>query len=260
MLPILLDLKFVKIYTFGVFLVLALFWGSYLLWKNFLLTSYKEEEIFDGFFWSLAGGLVAGRLVYVILNFNKFHFDILKFILINGYPGLSLYGFLVGAFVSLGIYFLAKKRPFLETMDYFIPGLFLALGIGKIGSFFSSWTPLYEGLYFLLGAYLATRILFAIRRQSYAKGFNFYFFCWYFSLGYFFFSQTIKNRLVLSRLNFNGLVSFVLLLTFTFYFLYYFRGLVFSKGAVFKNIFTKKHDKKTHKGLNKKMADKVRKG
>ena len=31
MLPVLLDLKFVKIYTFGVFLVLAFFWGAFFL-------------------------------------------------------------------------------------------------------------------------------------------------------------------------------------------------------------------------------------
>ena len=96
MLPVLLDLKFIKIYTFGVFLVLAFFWGSFVLWKNIRLTAQKEDEIFDGLFISFAGGLFMSRLVYVILNFDKFGSSILKFILINGYPGLSLYGALIG--------------------------------------------------------------------------------------------------------------------------------------------------------------------
>ena len=90
MLPVLLDLKFIKIYVFGVFLVLAFFWGSFILWKNIRLTSQKEDEIFDALFFSLSGGLFFSRLFYVILNFDKFGFDFLKFILINGYPGLSL--------------------------------------------------------------------------------------------------------------------------------------------------------------------------
>jgi len=252
MLPVLLDLKFIKIYTFGVFLVLALFWGSYLLWKNFLLTSYKEEEIFDGFFWALAGGLFFARFLYVILNFEKFGFDILKFILVNGYPGLSLYGFLTGSIATLYFYFLSKKISFLETMDYFIPAIFLSLGIGEVGDFFSSWTPFYQGLFFLLGAFFSYRILFAIRREKYSKGFNFYFFCWYFGLGYFFFS--------LPKLSFNGLISFILLLTFTFYFLYYFRSLIFDKLSVFKKVFTRNYDKKAHKGINKKIPEKARRG
>ena len=57
MIPVLLDLKFIKIYTFGIFLVLAFFWGAFILWKNYLLTAQKEEELFDGMFLSLAGGL-----------------------------------------------------------------------------------------------------------------------------------------------------------------------------------------------------------
>jgi len=65
MLPVLLDLPFIKIYTFGVFLVLAFFWSAFLLWKNFLLTSYKEEEIFDQLFLGLVGGLLVSRIVYV---------------------------------------------------------------------------------------------------------------------------------------------------------------------------------------------------
>jgi len=109
MLPVLVDLKFIKIYTFGVFLVLAFFWGSFVLWKNIRLTPQKEEEIFDGLFLSLAGSLFFSRIIYVILNFEKFGFSILKFILINGYPGLSLYGALFGGFFTLFLYLLVKR-------------------------------------------------------------------------------------------------------------------------------------------------------
>ncbi|PIZ68201.1 hypothetical protein COY13_01625, partial [Candidatus Roizmanbacteria bacterium CG_4_10_14_0_2_um_filter_36_35] len=62
MLPVLLDLKFIKIYTFGVFLMLGFLWASFVLWRNIRLTSHKEEEIFDGLFLSLLGGLFFGRL------------------------------------------------------------------------------------------------------------------------------------------------------------------------------------------------------
>src|SRR3989338_9939126 len=101
MLPVLLNVGFLKIYTFGVFLVLGFFWATFLLWKNIRLTSLKEKDVFDGLFISLLGALFFGRLVYVILNFKDFGFNLLKFILINGYPGISLYGLIFCRFLVL---------------------------------------------------------------------------------------------------------------------------------------------------------------
>ncbi len=247
MLPLLLDLKFVKIYTFGVFLVLAFFWGSYLLWRLIRLTSYKEENVFDGLFLSLAGGLFFGRLVYVILNFKKFGFNILKFVLINGYPGFSLYGVLFGGFFVLYLFLLLQKTRFKEIIDYFVPPLFLALAFGKLGSFFGGvevgtptklflsakysgmvggrqLTAFYESLFFFLASYLSYKIMFEIRKEKYFKGFNFYFFIWFFSATYFIFDKIKNDHLYFLNHSFNKGVSLILLLTFSFYFLYYFRS------------------------------------
>ncbi len=275
MLPVLLDLKFLKIYTFGVFLLLAFFWGSFLLWKNFLLTSQKEEEIFDGLFISLAGGLFVSRLVHVALNFSSFGFDILKFILINGYPGLSLYGFIVGTMLSLYGYCALKKIKFSEVADYFVPSIFLALGFGKLGSFFSGaeigekttfpislrypgisgshhLTALYEGILFFFGAFLAYQFLFAIRRNKYQKMGNFLFFCWYFSFVYFIFDFLKVRNTLMYGLSFNSLISLFLLLTFSFYFLYYFKNSLSGMMKGISYFFQNKYGKGTNKNIHKK--------
>ncbi|MBI4009128.1 prolipoprotein diacylglyceryl transferase [Candidatus Roizmanbacteria bacterium] len=254
MLPVLLDLKFIKIYTFGVFLVLAFFWGSFLLWKNIRLTSYKEEEIFDGLFFSLFGALFFGRLFYVILNFEKFGFSLLKFILINGFPGISQFGILVGGFLTLYLYFFIKKIKFREAADYFISPIFVAVLFGKLGSFFSGaevgaktkfflsikytgydglrhLTPLYEAIVFGLGAYLSYKLLFAVRKERYPRGFVFYFFCWYFAFIYFLFDKLKENRLYLFGQSFNMTVSAMLSLTVSLYFIYHFRNSFLSYGS-----------------------------
>jgi prolipoprotein diacylglyceryltransferase len=114
MLPVLLDLKFVKIYTFGVFLMLSFFWSAFLLWRNIRLSSHKEEEIFDGVFMAIAGGIFFARLVYVILHFDKFGFNIARFILINGYPGASLYGAVIGGVIIFYIYCVVHKISFMD--------------------------------------------------------------------------------------------------------------------------------------------------
>lgn len=228
-------------------MVLAFFWGSFFLWRNIRLTSFKENEIFDGLFFSLFGALFFARLVYVALNFEKFGFDFFKFILINGFPGLSLYGAGLGGFLACYLFTLWKKINFREAVDYFIMPVFVGLIFGKLGSFFSGsevatktafplsikyvgydglrhLTPLYESLLFVLGAYISYSLLFAVRREKYSHGFVFVFFLWYSSLIYFIFDKIKVNHLYLGGLSFNLMLSAAILLTTSVYFLYYFRN------------------------------------
>lgn len=263
MLPILFTIGPIKIYTFGVFLVLAFFWGSFLLWKNIRLTSFKEEEVFDGVFISLAGGLFFSRFFYVILNFKKFGFSPLKFILINGYPGLSIYGFIFGFILFFYFYCQLKKIKFTEVIDYFVGPSFLSLAFGKIGEFFSGsevgtktkffisikylgfdgsrhLTAFYEAVFFTLGFYFAQKILYEIRKEKFPHGFLLKFFLWFFSLTYFIFDKIKENHLYLKSLNFNYQVSLILLLTTNGYFIYYFRKSIKKYAKIFfQTIYSK---------------------
>jgi phosphatidylglycerol:prolipoprotein diacylglycerol transferase len=252
MLPNLIDLPFLKIPTFGIFLVLAFFWGTFILWRNIKLTSHKEDEIFDGLFFSVLGALFVSRLFYVILHFKNFGFNPLKFILINGYPGLTIYGALIGGFLAMSLYLSYKKIPFLTIVDYFISPLFLALAIGKAGAFISGTEPgsqthfilaikysglnglrhivgLYEALLFALFAYITYKILFAIRRATLPKGFAFYFFCFMFSAVYLLLDKFKQNHLYFSGINFNFFVSLVFVFVFGVYLIYFFRREIVSK-------------------------------
>lgn len=256
MLPVLVNLPFLKIYTFGVFLLLAFFWGSFMLWKHIRLTAYKEEDVFDSMFVALVFGLFMSRLVYVATHFGDFGFNILRFILINGYPGLSLYGFMAGVILTLYLYFQYKKIKFKEAIDYFVPAGFIALGFGKIGAFFAAvevgtkttlpvvikyvgaaglrhLTPLYEGILFFVGAFIAYKLVFSVRRGTYPKGAVVAFFCWYVALIFTVF-DFIKDRrmIVFNGISLNLIVSALLLLTFTAFFIYYFRSFIL--GPIFK--------------------------
>jgi len=193
MLPVLLDLKVIKIYTFGVFLVISFFWGLFWLWRNLKRTSFKESEIFDGVSISLIGGLLGARLLYVVMHFDKFGVDILKFILINGYPGLSMIGFLIGCLVTLLIFTIIVNISFLEVASYLVPSLFLSIGIGKIGSFFAGSTvgsstdfflsiqyigyqgtrhitAVYEAILMFIGFMVSQKLLMSYRRDTVKEG------------------------------------------------------------------------------------------
>lgn len=263
-------------------MVLALFWGFYLLWKLIRLTSFKEEEVFDGVFISLFGALFFGRVIYVAANFNKFGLSLAKFILINGYPGMSVYGCLIGGLLFLYLYTRSKKLPFEELIDYFIPPFFLALAFGKLGSFFSGveagtrtnlflavkyigyygarhLTPVYESLLFFLGAYLSYKLLFEIRKEKYQKGLNLYFFGWFFAFVYFAFDKIKATHLYFSGYSLNQWLSAILVLTFSFYFLYYFRSLLINKLlTVIKKISD--YGQKAYKKISCKVRGKFKKG
>ncbi|MCS7093244.1 MAG: prolipoprotein diacylglyceryl transferase [Patescibacteria group bacterium] len=250
MVPVLFSLGPIKLYTFGVFLSLGLLFGAFVLWKIIRLTVYKEEQVFDLVLISSAFGLFFSRVVYVVLNFDRFGFDLLKFILINGYPGLSIYGFLFGFLISAWVLSKMKKIKFLEMVDQLCPPFFLVIFFGKLGAFFSGSEPgtptnffiktrylglegyrhltaFYEAIFFLGGVFLSYQILQEIRKERFFRGFLFFFSLWFFSLITFLFDPLKQNKLFISKISFNFFLSFGLLLTISMFFFYYFRELIF---------------------------------
>ncbi len=257
MLPVLLDLKILKIYTLGVFLVLALFWGAFWLWRNIKLTSFKEEEIFDGLFVSLFGAFFTSRLVFVLLNFDDFGFNFLKFILMNGYPGLSIIGGLAGGIITFALYARLKNIDFIAAADYFAPAMFLAVAIGKVGSFFSGTdvgsvtsfvlgvtyvgyektrhiTALYEALFFIIGFAIAQKLLLKTRREQSEKGTAFMYFITFFCFTEFVLDILKGNHLYFAGLSFNMVVS----------------GLVFVFSALYLTVKNRKYIVQTVKNVS----------
>lgn len=237
MMPILLNSGFVKIYTVGIFLMLAFFWALFWFWRNMKRTSYREEDVFDALFISLGGGLLVARIVHVALNFQEFGYSALKFILINGYPGLSLVGGLIGGCVTLYIYNRYTKDSFMEIMVYTIPSLFLALGIGKLGALFGGSTvgtittlplgvtyvgyegsrhavALYEAILFFIGFFASQKLMLTYRRDALEESSLFSFFVMYTSLVLMALDFLKDDVIYLLSLRFNVLVPGVLFISF----------------------------------------------
>ncbi len=240
MLPVLVNAGFIKIYTVGVFLALAFFWGLFWFWRNMKRTSYREEDMFDALFIALTGGLLTARVVHVALHFQEFGFDALKFILINGYPGLSLVGGLFGGCMTLYLYTRTTKDSFMEIMAYTIPSLFLAMGIGKIGALFGGSTvgivtslpigvqyvgyegirhavALYEAVFLCIGFYISQKLMLTYRRDALDEGSLFSFFVMYTSLILMSLDFLKDDVLYLLSLRFNVVVPGVLFISFGLY-------------------------------------------
>lgn len=238
-----------------------------MVWRNVKLTSFKEEDVFDGIFISLFGSLVAARLLFVIVNFDKFGFDILKILLINGTPGLSLVGGILGGILTFFVYAQVKKLSFIELTDYLTAPLLLALSIGKLGSFFGGvdvgtkttfplaiqyvgyegprhLVGLYEFILFAFAAFVAYKMIFAVRRSSLSSGTPFILFLTFFG-GVEMILDNIKlDRLYFLNLPFNLIVSAILFILGAGLFVITYRKNLarLTKNSIRKG---KKHDKKT---------------
>jgi phosphatidylglycerol---prolipoprotein diacylglyceryl transferase len=92
-----------------------------------------KRDIYSIFFWGVIGGIVGGRLAYVIFYWEDFMANPRQII---SFEGLAQNGMVIGIIVAALIYMLATKMRFATLLtfgDAFAVGAPLALGIGRIG-------------------------------------------------------------------------------------------------------------------------------
>jgi phosphatidylglycerol:prolipoprotein diacylglycerol transferase len=91
------------------------------------------QDIYGIFFWGVVGGLIGGRLAYVIYYWDYFMTNPRQII---GFQGLAQMGMIVGIVVAALIYMGVTRMRFstlLSIGDVFITGALLALAMGRIG-------------------------------------------------------------------------------------------------------------------------------
>jgi len=262
MLPVFAKLGSLAIFTQGVFLVLALFWGLFFVWKYIQLTVYNEEKVFDLVFLGIFSALFFGRAGYFVFS-QEAEFSLLRFILINAYPGFSFYAGLLGALGAIYLYSIHKNIKFLEILDYLSVGFLTAMGFVVLGRGFSGETvyleqmpqflagaegflktiPLFlmKSTIFFVSSYFAVRILMEIRRENLAVGLNFVFTLWVVSAVYYSSSKVENSSLYILGLRLNEVFSLFLFLTTAGVFVYYFRDKIFASfSTAAKNAFKKR--------------------
>ncbi|MEX0621526.1 MAG: prolipoprotein diacylglyceryl transferase [Candidatus Woykebacteria bacterium] len=134
MLPILLKIGPITVYSFGFFLILAYFAATFILWREGKRQGYNEERLLDLSVISLVAALVGGRLYYVILNWPLFADEPLSS-LSFWQGGFAYHGSLI-AVLLVSIYFILRwKWTFFQIADIGAISASAALTLGKIGSF-----------------------------------------------------------------------------------------------------------------------------
>ncbi len=132
MCPILFKFGFIQIYSYGLLVALAFLASGYLFSKRVHLLGLSEDFAWNFCALSLFGGIIGGRLLFVLLNFGLYRDNPAEiFMLWHG--GLIWYGGFIGGFLSAIGYLLIKKVSVIKVFDLIAPYLALAQAIGRIG-------------------------------------------------------------------------------------------------------------------------------
>ncbi len=134
--PILLDIGYIKLYTYGLFIALGFMAAVWFSKRNARFYNTSDQVISDLFFVILLASIVGARSLWVLINFDAYHNDFWEIFKIwNG--GLVFFGGFIAAVSACIILLKIKKIPIARTADIIAPGIALGHSIGRLGCLFA---------------------------------------------------------------------------------------------------------------------------
>ncbi|GAW92643.1 prolipoprotein diacylglyceryl transferase [Calderihabitans maritimus] len=123
----------IHIYFFGLMIALGALTAIILFVREAKHKGLNHRLLLDGALYSLLGGIVGARLVYVLVYNPAYYLaNPMEIIFINK-GGLSIHGGILGGFLVGYLFIKSHKLPFWEVADTVAPALILAQGIGRVG-------------------------------------------------------------------------------------------------------------------------------
>lgn len=132
--PVIFEFGPVTLYSFGVFLLLAVVLGLFVSWKKIREYHIEDQRFLDASLQIIFWGLVGARLIYILENFSSFGFNALKWVWFTHYVGLSMWGGILGGVVALVVLNRFSKWDLFEWLDIAALGLALGLSVGRVAS------------------------------------------------------------------------------------------------------------------------------
>lgn len=134
--PILIQLGFIKIHWYGLFVALGVLAALLIIIKLADYYQISKDDIIDASFWIIIAGILGGRAYDVLLEFPyylKYPASILK--IWEG--GLAIHGAIIAGLLSVIYIAKQKKLNLLNFLAIIVPGLALAQAIGRWGNYFN---------------------------------------------------------------------------------------------------------------------------
>ncbi|MCA9369773.1 MAG: prolipoprotein diacylglyceryl transferase [Pseudomonadales bacterium] len=136
MLPVLVSFGSFSIHTLPFFLVISFFLMLFLFWRKGRAEHLSEYAVFDVLLLALLGGLLLGRLVFIVVQYPSFQLDVGKWLNVLGSPGMHSVGFIAGMSYVLYRQALKRKWDAFEVLDFLSIALSFTLSFLYVGLFF----------------------------------------------------------------------------------------------------------------------------
>ena len=134
MLPVLFKIGSFPVHSWGLLLMIGFFAGTLRAAKNGMLYGFKSEDVWDVALWSLLGGIIGARLIFVLLNLHEFAANPAQIAAVwTG--GMTFYGGLFGGILAGGIACRYKKMNLADFGDLAALSLPIGYAFGRIGCF-----------------------------------------------------------------------------------------------------------------------------
>lgn len=131
-----IDLGFLQIYWYSIFIFLGLFLGICVILRECKKQNINEDFIVNLIFYTVIFGLIGARLYYVVFNLDHYMKYPLEIIEVwNG--GMAIHGGILLGLLCVFIYTKKYKARFLKVLDIIVVGLILGQAIGRWGNFFN---------------------------------------------------------------------------------------------------------------------------
>lgn len=140
MIPIILSIGPVVIYSFSVLLVVAFLLGSFMFWEKGREEHYDEVELFDLILMAAIWGLVGARLGYVLVHFDDFGLNLWYWLAVWQKPGFFWLGIFIGAGAAVVRFCKKMDWDVFKVLDLLTIGVSLGQAVVNLGMFLGGGT------------------------------------------------------------------------------------------------------------------------
>ncbi|HHW69715.1 MAG TPA: prolipoprotein diacylglyceryl transferase [Tenericutes bacterium] len=134
--PILLDLGYIQIHWYSIFLFIAFLIGGTIILKEAERFKIPEDFMINYFFFLLPFSIIGARLYYVIFNWD--YYSLYKSEIFKIWEGgLAIHGGILFGLIWTIIYCTKWKVSKLRMLDILVVGLIIGQAIGRWGNFFN---------------------------------------------------------------------------------------------------------------------------
>lgn len=133
--PILVQLGPFPVSSFGLFLILAFVIGIAAARRRSGRVGIDPPQMLDLGLYMIIGGIIVGRLGFVLTNLQTFAQAPLSVLTIWRDSGLTFYGALLGGILVAAAYARSRKISLRALLDVCAPALALAYAVAMIGAF-----------------------------------------------------------------------------------------------------------------------------